>query len=180
MDAPTCKKKAALMPPDLHSLLIDPVECRGVTLSRCPVPSHGKGQGDRNRSLQTRRGHRAWLLKCWAGCDLAEVCQAMGLSVSDLFDDARHSRGPRSIPKPPCRPDRRHIAFQLDLHGIALQERAERTLVAAGGLETSHWSDEDFDRALKVLGRAFDDLRHVETLFAVADSQREKAFREGR
>lgn len=167
------------MPLDLPALLVDPVERRGVTLSRCPVSSHGKGQGDRNRSLQTRRGRRGWLMKCWSGCTLAEVCQAMGLRISDLFDDAPLPRNLRQMPKPP-RPDRRRIAFALELHGIVLQERAERTLAAAGGLDTSEWSDADFDMAMATVTRAFDDMQHAETLFAVADSQREKAFQEGR
>lgn len=167
------------MPIDLPPLLIDPIERRGVTFSRCPVPSHGKGRGDRNRSLQSRQGSRAWLMKCWAGCDLAAICTAMGLSVSDLFDDARLPRGSLPIPKP-ARVDRRGIAFQLELHGVLLQTRAEAVLQAASGLYTSHWSDTDFDRAMEAVGRVFDDLRHVETLFAVADSQREKAFKEGR
>lgn len=161
---------------DLPTLLLDPIERRGVTLSRCPVPSHGKGYGDRNRSLQTRRGSRAWLVKCWAGCDLAEICQAMGLRISDLFEDTPLPRGSRPIPKPPRRPDRQQIAFQFELRGIVLQERAERTLAAAGGLDTSEWSDADFDMAMATVTRAYENLAHAHRLFDIADGLRERAF----
>ncbi len=37
-------------------------------LVHCPVPSHGKGRGDKNRSLSVRDGHSAILFKCHAGC----------------------------------------------------------------------------------------------------------------
>jgi hypothetical protein len=162
---------------DLPPLLIDPVESRGVILSRCPVASHGKGRGDRNRSLQTRRGRRAWLMKCWAGCDLAAICMAMGLKVSELFDDAPLPHLPRRIQKPP-RLDRRRIALDLELHGLLLQERSEKTLQAASGLDCTSWSGDDFDRAVDAVSWAYHAQEWTQVLFAVADQLRERAFAE--
>jgi hypothetical protein len=100
----------------------------------------------------------------------------MGLRIFDLFDDAPHSLGSRPIPKPP-RLDRREIAFKLELHGITLQERAERTLASAGGLDTAEWSDADFDMAMATVTRAYENLAHAHRLFDMADGLREKAFR---
>ncbi len=139
-------------------------------VARCPA------HPDDNPSLSIKEGERGVLLKCWAGCDLAEVCQAMGLRISDLFDDAPLSRQARSIPKPPRRPDRQQIAFQFELRGIVLQERAERTLAAAGGLDTSEWSDADFDMAMATVTRAYENLAHAHRLFDIADGLRERAF----
>jgi hypothetical protein len=42
-------------------------------LCRCPVPSHGKGRGDREPSLLVKDGTRALLVKCFAGCDPRDI-----------------------------------------------------------------------------------------------------------
>ena len=47
-------------------------------VGRCPAHQ------DRTPSLSIARGHTRWLLKCFAGCDIAQVAGAAGLQVSDL------------------------------------------------------------------------------------------------
>ena len=42
-------------------------------LCRCPLPSHGKGSGDRNPSLFVKDGDKAPLFKCFAGCDARDI-----------------------------------------------------------------------------------------------------------
>jgi hypothetical protein len=42
-------------------------------LVRCPVPSHGKGRGDRSPSLQISDGNKALVVYCHAGCDSRDV-----------------------------------------------------------------------------------------------------------
>ena len=42
-------------------------------LCRCPLPSHGKANGDRNPSLFVKDGDKAPLFKCFAGCDTRDV-----------------------------------------------------------------------------------------------------------
>ena len=55
--------------------------------ARCPCPEHGKGRGDRNRSLSIKEGEDGRvLLHCFAGCKTADVLAALGLSMADLFD----------------------------------------------------------------------------------------------
>jgi 5S rRNA maturation endonuclease (ribonuclease M5) len=64
-------------------------EHRGYT-ALCPVPSHE----DRTPSLSLSEGHdgRA-LLKCFAGCEYAEIIAALGLEPGDTFaDDAQEVR----------------------------------------------------------------------------------------
>lgn len=55
-------------------------------LCRCPVPGHGKGNGDRNPSLSIKDGKRATLYKCFAGCDLRDILDT--LKRRGLNDDA--------------------------------------------------------------------------------------------
>lgn len=51
----------------------------GRWVARCPA------HNDRHPSLRIRRGKHAVLLKCWAGCPLGDILQALGLSTRDLF-----------------------------------------------------------------------------------------------
>jgi hypothetical protein len=39
----------------------------------CPVPSHGRGRGDRNPSLQISDGEHRLLIRCYGGCDTRDV-----------------------------------------------------------------------------------------------------------
>lgn len=67
-------------------------------LIRCPVPSHGRGKGDRNPSLSITDGAGGRLLvKCFAGCDPRDVLRALGCdSTENAF-----SRGtPAKVAKP--------------------------------------------------------------------------------
>ena len=44
----------------------------------CPLPSHGRGKGDRNPSLSIADGRDGRLLvTCYAGCDRAEILRAL-------------------------------------------------------------------------------------------------------
>jgi putative DNA primase/helicase len=49
----------------------------GSYLVPCPVPSHGKGRGDRNPSLRITDGKARLLVKCFAGCDPRDVLDAL-------------------------------------------------------------------------------------------------------
>jgi hypothetical protein len=45
----------------------------GNFLTRCPVPSHGKGRGDHNPSLRLSDGNTQLLVHCFGGCDPRDV-----------------------------------------------------------------------------------------------------------
>lgn len=49
-------------------------------------PSHN----DKNPSLAIKYDESTGkiIMKCWAGCDINDICTAIGIEVSDLFPDA--------------------------------------------------------------------------------------------
>ena len=55
------------------------IATRNGYLIGCPCPSHGKGRGDLNPSLLIRDGKSGLLVRCFAGCDAADILQALGL-----------------------------------------------------------------------------------------------------
>jgi putative DNA primase/helicase len=59
----------------------------------CPVPSHGRGRGDRNHSLSLRDGDKGLLVKCHAGCNSLEV-------LAELRRQGLLQRGPDARPAP--------------------------------------------------------------------------------
>jgi archaellum biogenesis ATPase FlaH len=54
--------------------------------ARCPGPNHK--HGDRNPSLSIKEGDDGKILVyCHTGCDLEQICEAIGWKVSDLFSE---------------------------------------------------------------------------------------------
>lgn len=51
----------------------------------CPGPMHGNG--DRNPSLHMGYNGRTVALKCHTGCDIRDILSAIGLEMTDLFDE---------------------------------------------------------------------------------------------
>ena len=55
-------------------------------VASCPTSNHK--HGDRSPSMTWRElPDGRILMKCWAGCSIHEVVSAMGLEISDLFND---------------------------------------------------------------------------------------------
>lgn len=137
--------------------------------ARCPA------HADASPSLSIREGQRGVLLKCWAGCSAEEVCNAVGLKMTDLFYDSGRANASRQRMQPKPRVDLRHVAFQFDLHAFDLAERAKRVLEAATGVDLSKWPDDDLDRVLRAVGHAYEDRDRARLLEEVAFSLRAKA-----
>jgi Toprim domain len=57
----------------------------GSYLVPCPVPSHGKGRGDRSPSLRVGDGETRVLVHCFAGCDRLDIIDV--LRRRGLIDD---------------------------------------------------------------------------------------------
>jgi len=72
-------------------------------LCRCPVPGHGKGNGDRKHSLIIKDGERALLLKCFAECRACDILDA--LRHRGLIDG---DGGQRAASPAPFRPPALH------------------------------------------------------------------------
>lgn len=140
-------------------------------VARCPA------HPDNNPSLSIKEGERGVLLKCWAGCDLVAICQALGLRVSDLFDDSPLPRGFCPMLKPKS-PDRVATAFQFELGALDRRLRAHRILEAAKKLDAVTMSDAQLDRALSCVAQAYADIERADMLEHVADTLRERDYAE--
>jgi hypothetical protein len=67
----------------------------GSYLTRCPVPNHGKGRGDRSPSLSLRDGDHCLLVHCFAGCDPLDILDTIrdkGGQVDDKPTPAPYKR----------------------------------------------------------------------------------------
>lgn len=89
--------------------------------TRCPVPTHGRGRGDRNPSLAVTPAVDRVLLHCDTGCHTDDVLASIGLTMSDLFDEPlRRADRPVAavppVPGPPRVPDS-HRAAEAPPHG---------------------------------------------------------------
>ena len=64
-------------------------------LVSCPLPGHGKGNGDANPSVSLNEAADGTaLVNCMAGCETEAVVSGWGLEMRDLFpDDGRGGRG---------------------------------------------------------------------------------------
>jgi hypothetical protein len=72
---------------------------KGVRASRCGWTACCPAHGDRVPSLSIGLGeHGQVLLKCFAGCSVACIVQAMGLTMMDLFPDAAPAADGRKVP----------------------------------------------------------------------------------
>lgn len=138
--------------------------------ARCPA------HADKSPSLSIREGQRGVLLKCWAGCSAEEVCNAVGLKMTDLFYDSGRANASRQRMQPKPRVDLRHVAFRFDLHAFDLAERAKRVLGAATGVDPTDWSDDELDRVLRAVASAYTDRERATFLEEMAFSLRSKAI----
>lgn len=137
---------------------------RGWT-ARCPAHE------DRFPSLSVSDGERGVLVHCWAGCQLDAICASLGIRPSDLFYSAptRHgsSREPvRRLLSPreflvACEDGVWRGAMAHELRGLAVLDRAK-------GLDTTAWSADDFDRAMRAVCRGREDLRVAQHLHRLA------------
>ncbi|MGN7802949.1 hypothetical protein ACTJKE_09460 [Ensifer sp. 22521] len=77
------------------------------------------GHEDRQNSLSIATGDDGqWLLKCHAGCELADITAAIGIHVADLFAEGKRTKGGR-----PINPSRNSATVQQQ--GLTLAAYAE-------------------------------------------------------
>src|SRR5690242_14919263 len=78
----------------------------GGYLCRCPLPSHGKGRGDRSPSLLVKDGDTALLVKCFAGCDPTDIlAELKRLRLTEENGYRRNRERDHSSKQPEHRPD---------------------------------------------------------------------------
>ena len=114
--------------------------------ARCPA------HDDRNPSLSITRGDDGRvLLKCWSGCGAADVVQAVGLTLADLF--VRDERVHVSPTRKRQYPNYRNVLILLR-HEVAVVWLAASDLAEGKAL-----SDDDrqtLERALANINKALD------------------------
>jgi hypothetical protein len=79
----------------------------GSYLVPCPVPSHGKGRGDRSPSLRIGDGGSRLLVHCYAGCDRLDVLEILRQRGLEGGPPIRRAQ-PKSKPAPSSAADYEH------------------------------------------------------------------------
>lgn len=166
-------KGAAPAPMTIEAFLakLDAVRACGANRWRARCPAHA----DKSPSLSIRATDDGTiLLRCFAACDNASICEALGIGFQDLFADSRRLRNravKKSKPVYPADADPAEIARAHFLDGIAGVlaapypthtpdrrdgEREARFLIAAAsGHDISTWTEAELDRRLNGLADAY-------------------------
>ena len=86
---------------ELLSLLQGVKQNGNQYVARCPVSTHGKGNGNKNQSLSVGLKDNNILLKCHADCSTESIVSALGIELKDLFSDEKnmHNNGSNAKPK---------------------------------------------------------------------------------
>lgn len=77
--------KATITAEQVAALCRNAKPYHGGWKASCPCPGHGKGKGDTTPSLTIRQGESAVLIKCFGGCTIKDIVNALGLTMSELF-----------------------------------------------------------------------------------------------
>lgn len=102
----------------------------GGWVVHCPVPSHGRGYGDRRPSLSVRDGASTLLVYCFSGCTAVDILAE--LRRLNLTDSASRDWQPaETAPKREPGHDRRALAIWTSAQPIANTD-AERYLRSRG------------------------------------------------
>lgn len=121
-------------------------------LARCPA------NDDHSPSLSVKEGERGLLLKCWAGCRAADIVQALGLKLSDLFFDSREQESSKRRlaieQRAQVRAAEHAAAILRGQQADALRE-AEQLVSSAKSLSIEAWTDNELDTAVDAVGRAW-------------------------
>lgn len=152
---------------------LDGVRSRGAGKFSARCPAHQ----DNSPSLSIREGIDRILLHCFAGCQPEEIVVALGLEMRDLFTDTQTSRRqrPTTIPR---KLNLVAVAFQFGLAALDRRLRADAVLQAVSQCNGDHLSEQDRDRLMGAVARAYADKDRAEFLETVADDFRTKALHE--
>ena len=132
---------------------LEKVRQRGSRWAAC-CPAHA----DSTPSLSVSEGEKAILLKCWSGCTLQEICQALGIDQRDLFFDALETNPERRRAAAEDR-DRRQRARErhAEQQGALIDALRETDYFVRSrrGLDISTWTAAQLDDELNTLADAY-------------------------
>lgn len=158
--------------PDFLSRL-NSVRVRGPGRWSAGCPAHP----DKSPSLSIREAGSKLLVRCWAGCETSRIVAALGLELKDLFTDSPTHRRQGSIQKPQ-KLDLVAVAFRFELGALDRRLRADAVLQAVADFNGDDLSEEDRDRLMNVVARAYYDQERAQFFESVADNFRCKAYEE--
>jgi hypothetical protein len=101
------------------------------------------------------------LVKCWAGCTVDEIADAMGLRVADLFYRPLSRNKQRRGRNTTKRVDWRKQAGALQDEAITLWLHANAIFAFACNLDTTAWTDEDWDTAIEAVCKAHENVERA-------------------
>jgi len=110
-------------------------------LASCPTASHK--HGDRSRGLSIRAVDDRVLIYCHAGCGAVDVVEALGLTLTDLYDRPSQHRVEFTHSRIPAR----------DLLEIISEETSVMAIVAADLLANRAITEQDWRRLSTAAGR---------------------------
>ena len=111
-------------------------------------PAH---RPDRSRSFSAREADdERILVRCFAACSAAEICEALGLSLRDLFPNSTPHDSRWCEQRRAREEARRQEKQQGYLEGLRIDacRKAERFGLAARNIDISDWSVEQVDEAM--------------------------------
>lgn len=115
--------------------------------ARCP------GHADKSPSLSISEGDKGLLLRCWAGCTVAEICGGLGLSQRDLFYD--RTPDPNALRAAQVKRVQKARAQEAAGFTVDALRAAEDFIGSRRGLDISQWSNQRLEDELNALGVAY-------------------------
>lgn len=152
---------------------LEGVRPRGSGKWSAQCPAHQ----DRGPSLSIGEGIGRILVHCFAGCPPGAIVATLGLAMRDLFTATSTSRRQRPTQKSQ-RLDLVAAAFRFELASLDRRLRADAVLEAVADFSGDDLGDQDRDRLMTMVARAYADNDRAEFLETVADDFRMKAFHE--
>lgn len=142
---------------------------------RGPCPSCGGKQSSSKFSFTERDGKI--MVHCFAGCSVAETCEALGIELKDLFfDSGLSTEQRRALPPRPKRVDWRRYSSNLEFASEHHWLRADAIFTAARNFDVSVLDPESLDAAWECLAIGFNSLQASENLGRAACGVRVKGL----
>ena len=135
---------------------LEGVRPRGQGRWAATCPAHA----DKSPSLSVKEGERGLLLRCFAGCELPAICDALNIELRDLFFDA--AIDPRAREDRALRRLERERQREAEGRRIDRLREAEYLVRSAMNIDISQWTDDQLDQSLNALAGAYELLEKEE------------------
>jgi hypothetical protein len=103
-------------------------------------------------------GKKGLLVKCWSGCSLADICQAVGIQTKDLFFDSLETDLQQRRATAKRRAKEKGASKLIELvngYTIDALREADYFIHSRSNIDISLWSLEGLDKELNALADAY-------------------------